>query len=649
MDGKGFGAQLKVLLVLLSVKLFSNVLIARALEVADPSGIETLAVDKSSTAIRSNLAACNKTYAQNKCGQVRDSLPQEQQKDIIDCSQSEHFLPAQIAMGCANGVGAFVWDTAKGLVTLPYSLAKGAAGAPGALAASWREDEKCHSNFEYKRALIEPIKEFQSEGASAAMIKWPCDRLRSFVEQVARRKDEEVSRKQANQKKYDEFIRANSDKQSEAEQKFPKAERELSASEKKYLESAFHRKRAHDVMPDIIKKVEQLYACYTNQHKAKIACQIAASVALPSAALKVALDPRARALVNDLRTHGRFTAASDIAAMQAVPSRMGVGLEKLNRPPGVGESVVVPRSSGAFSEGKVIGFDKEGRAIVQIGEVEDGRLLVKSVSNENLYAPNRGLDFAEMPRGPPLVKIGDDVTVPRSDGSTSEGRVTQKWADGRVRVEFKDDLGRLAFKDIAPDQLTRSYAFKSSKVGDYVTGSGSIVKVDYDSPAFKQTMREVMDGFDAKGVGVHNPRGPPNVTEMRTASDAWLSQVKKFESPESGANYDRLRNEIIRKNNGSGDLGEIPACRGAVCRALSLIGSVALAESGFSTRVARGWVGGANGGAHAWIEFVDPNTNRVLGVLDSNYQRSFFQNPNDYYKRMQVNGPIKYTVVAKPR
>lgn len=320
-----------------------------------------------------------------------------------------------------------------------------------------------------------------------------------------------------------------------------------------------------------------------------------------------------------------------------------------------GQEVQVPRSDGSRNPGKVTDVNPDGSVRVEFTDPKTGSPAFKVVSKDQLEAVN----------SPPTFQVGQSLKVPRSNGTTNDGKVVELLPDGRVRVEFVDPAnGQLSTKVLLRDSLRTAnsaesskpepqkvgspqlYSFRSVKGEDYKARGGDIIAVDYNSENLRKTMKEALDVYSANKVKPVDPGARPNPEQLERASKAWLQYAAKIESKETDEDaYDRARNEIIDKGKGRGDLGEIAVCEAAVCRELSIFGSLSLAELGYTTRVVTGDV---TGGAHAWIEFLDPKTNKVIGVLDSNYTKRFYSDPQEYYRDENAR-PIRYTTVATPR
>jgi len=104
-------------------------------------------------------------------------------------------------------------------------------------------------------------------------------------------------------------------------------------------------------------------------------------------------------------------------------------------PLGVGSEVLVPRTGGAVSGGRVVALEGD-RAVVEV-LTADGQVGTKVVARDVL-TPRRN--------------IGDQVLVPRSDGSQSIATVVERRPDGSVRVQW-DQNGQIAEKTIHEGRL----------------------------------------------------------------------------------------------------------------------------------------------------------------------------------------------------
>lgn len=262
--------------------------------------------------------------------------------------------------------------------------------------------------------------------------------------------------------------------------------------------------------------------------------------------------------------------------------------------------------------------------------------------------------------------IGQQVKVPRSNGGESVGNVVEVDPDrGLVKVAFVDSSRptALASKWISPSDLTKVnldsvYEFSSRIVGNYVSASGDVVEVNPESRALQEQMQLALRRMQDNGARPHTRRTRPTEEELRNVSKAWLGQSGNIEQtrPISAAQlrYGEKRARVV--NNGVADLGEIAACKAAVCRELSLFGSLALSELGYRTRVGRGNVVETSPlgrkkvvGAHAWVEFLDPQSGEVIGVLDSNYQERFYADRSQYFREANIDpDSVTQTVIAEP-
>lgn len=263
--------------------------------------------------------------------------------------------------------------------------------------------------------------------------------------------------------------------------------------------------------------------------------------------------------------------------------------------------------------------------------------------------------------------IGDRVRIPRSGGGSSLGAVTEVDPEkGLVEVVFPDSKiqGRIGRKWAYPKDLSiaepePAHRFSSRIFGNYVSARGEVIEVNPDSKALQEQMFQTLNRMKDQGARPRASSRRPTEDEMKEVSRAWLGQSTNIEQTRplwgGGIEYGQKRMRLIDGGNGRADLGEIVACKAAVCRELSLFGSLALSELGYKTRVGRGnIVQGVSDskqvvGAHAWIEFLDPESGEVIGVLDSNYQEKFFSNQSEYFKETRIDpSSATYTVVAEP-
>lgn len=120
--------------------------------------------------------------------------------------------------------------------------------------------------------------------------------------------------------------------------------------------------------------------------------------------------------------------------------------------PRVGDNVLVPRSDGSVSGGRIIGPAANGRVTVEV-DVPGGLKGYKDVDPSSLIRRRQ---------------IGDEVVVPRSDGSTSVGHIIASHPDGRVTVTWEQN-GMVAQKTVHESVLKdadRTVPMPVRKFGD---------------------------------------------------------------------------------------------------------------------------------------------------------------------------------------
>lgn len=307
-----------------------------------------------------------------------------------------------------------------------------------------------------------------------------------------------------------------------------------------------------------------------------------------------------------------------------------------------GDRLYVPRTDGSFSLGELI-------------EVK-GNEAVFRVPTETGYG-KKTVSFQDLQQANPF-RIGQEVLVPRSKGPDTLGVIVAldpATQMARVQVPAPDQPEGVGVKSVRFHLVKLPEPFElSSKLllSEYRAGNGDGVRIDYESKDLKDQMQKALIRMSAGGAKPHVRADAPTPAEMEAVSKAWLASSRPIEQtrpgwfPGWGPRYGEKRNEIIQERGGIADLGEIAACKAAVCRELSLFGSIALAELGYTTQVAKGRI---RGGGHAWIEFLDPQTKKAIGVLDSNNAEKFFSDPEEYYR---VIGADKSTItryqVAEP-
>jgi hypothetical protein len=117
-------------------------------------------------------------------------------------------------------------------------------------------------------------------------------------------------------------------------------------------------------------------------------------------------------------------------------------------PLGVGDDVLIPRSDGTISGGKIVGQAGDGKVVVEV-RTADGRTGTKIVSTDQL-ARRRA--------------VGEEVGVPRSDGSTSVGKVVLRHDDGSVTVQWEAN-GQTMTKTVPERALQNVDAARAAGAG----------------------------------------------------------------------------------------------------------------------------------------------------------------------------------------
>jgi len=307
-----------------------------------------------------------------------------------------------------------------------------------------------------------------------------------------------------------------------------------------------------------------------------------------------------------------------------------------------GDILYVPRTDGSFSLGELMEV-RGNEAVFRVRtETGFGR---KTVTLEELRQANP-------------FRIGQEVLVPRGSGPDTLGVIVEldpATQMAKVRVASPNFPEGFGIKGVRYHLVKLPGQFElSSKplLSEYRAGNGDGIRIDYGSQDLRDQTQAALTRMGARGARAHTRMDAPTPTEMEAVSNAWLASTRPIEQTRPGwfpgwrPEYGSKRDEIIQARGGMADLGEIIACKAAVCRELSLFGSIALAELGYTTQVAKGNVGGRG---HAWIEFIDPKTKKVIGVLDSNNVERFFSNPEEYY---QLVGADRSTItryqVAEP-
>ena len=207
----------------------------------------------------------------------------------------------------------------------------------------------------------------------------------------------------------------------------------------------------------------------------------------------------------------------------------------------------------------------------------------------------------------------------------------------RMSSRSKEFFSELNRRPSAPS--VGGYDFSGSKVGDYRSRRGQIVRVDVESPRLERWMNEATDIIEERTGIRPNPGRQLSPEERNRIYRVWLNDVvKKVESKEPSRDYGDARDRIIGggTNKGVGSLGEILDAEAAVCRELSMFGSVLLSEYGLKSKVVTGNVLTRTGkhGGHAWIQVYD-DYGRPLEIIDSNNTRSIHPDFSDYDREVR--------------
>ena len=117
----------------------------------------------------------------------------------------------------------------------------------------------------------------------------------------------------------------------------------------------------------------------------------------------------------------------------------------------VGEDVMVPRSNGGWSAGRITAQLEDGRVRVDFDgafkNIEPHRLEASPWPREDAWINHNPARVAEA--NPVRGEVGERVMVPRTAGGTTPGIISERLADGRVVVRFEDKM-----KVVDPQNLT---------------------------------------------------------------------------------------------------------------------------------------------------------------------------------------------------
>ncbi|MBU6154212.1 MAG: hypothetical protein KGP28_07905 [Bdellovibrionales bacterium] len=282
----------------------------------------------------------------------------------------------------------------------------------------------------------------------------------------------------------------------------------------------------------------------------------------------------------------------------------------------LGQKVSIPGSSG-IQNGRIVGVDGNGRVRVEV--LVDGRSVTHEVSTSQVMDP-----VAEIPVTPKKEETKPDPKKSLMDrvkgvfGSSSKG--TPKPEP----------------RPLDPDKRE----WFSKKGQDYVSRRGDVVvEVNLESRELNRAVNQAVETIE-RVTGISAGTEVKDAASRKKIYDAWLKHVVPlFEDPKHGTGeYGNSRDQIISSGNGRADLGVLLQEKTAVCRELSVAGSVVFGEFGIPTTVQAGNVGtvSGKGGGHAWIR-----DDQGL-IIDNNYTRR--TQTWDQYQQM-VGGAVYFNEI----
>ena len=354
----------------------------------------------------------------------------------------------------------------------------------------------------------------------------------------------------------------------------------------------------------------------------------------------------------------------DFADLQSVRSssvsREHFGSPMLEDQTFVGKPVSVGRSNGTYTNGKVIGLKADGRVEVLVTDA-NGTRGTKVLPRSSVFDP--------IPVKSGALGIDQAVSISSTDGGILNGKVVAIGHDGTAIVEVtksgrviheKVPVGRIMeplpggsmerknwamrIDERPSEPASRNWA--SRKVDNYVSRGGQTVEVNLNSPALSEAVDQSMaiikrvTGIEPGSANMNDP------AVRRKIYQAWIEHVvPSFESGAKGSlsSYSSARDRILENGGGTADLGLMLQSQAAVCRELSLAGSVVFGEYGISSKVVTGNISSSRGsGGHAWI--IDDQGM----VVDNNFTRSVYESFGSY--QSETNASIlKTTTVVEPK
>lgn len=451
-------------------------------------------------------ASCLRDYQANMCDNVKGTLKDEDKSKIRSCSQPETFKEARFVIGCGEGFGAFFVDAKDAIMALPGKI----KAAPGKVADAIREEAKCSENEDYKLALLEGIKPYQPNLDTSAFARKTCGEVRDHVMRVISTLRTEVEKRKALQKRHDDFVLANPSQAAAAGRMFPERDRKLTEEQRKFVLSEDYQKDAEGLFSKIYKEVKKVHDCYTVQAQAKIACEIATSIFVPGAAAKFALSPKAQAILAKYGKKASSLAKDSHQRVERAENLLGRTLTTQER-----EALIKAHSVGE----KQLGRDG---APASLGNYTQAQLKEKSdVLKDAGFSieERRKILEAGIAGSPQQFAHNSPVLIPRSDGSTSKGWISEFKSDGTAVVYF-EERGDVWQKVVKLDELTPTLSKndpvliprkngQSSEgwVAEFEPGGHAVVRFKENGETLEKTVH--VDRLKPLNQSPTSPRGPP--------------------------------------------------------------------------------------------------------------------------------------------
>ncbi len=302
---------------------------------------------------------------------------------------------------------------------------------------------------------------------------------------------------------------------------------------------------------------------------------------------------------------------------------------------------------GQRQAGKIISFDDESifiktadGFIYQIDGKDLNNIRVSTIARENFV--QQALREGRFTGDDQYVSIpGQRERIPAKVLSMDGNSVFVQGLDGKTYRIDEDH-----FKDMQVSATAKEYFMKKDGAGDVLRDhkTNAMVIDEYRSISVSRdrihfNMKHPSNrNFITNAVyngneGLHRvgikPKdfNPDNPRHQKKIFDVWQNDIVPKIASKEKRNYGKNRENIIDGFGGRAAIGDITSQEAAVCRELSIAGHVFFAEYGLTSKVVTGSI---PGGRHAWIEVINPKTNKIVAIIDSNYTESVHPNYEDY-------------------